>query len=196
MNESDQWEAEREYRYQERIGMLVGDGKPTMEQIATAEKEAACDVAKIRREAVFKIFTDVWCSEYQKATGNKYLFQGAKDGSAAARLLKLGLPMWEIIGIAQEAWNHPDWFECKQAASLAGFACRFNEIRRELAHPPLQNGALIVVWRDELNRVLQKKKVISGSYSENLTWRTVDRQRYEELKKREGELKKLLGIVV
>lgn len=195
MNE-EQWEAERDYRYHERIGMLVGDGKPTMDQVEQAETQAAREVEKIRMAQVMRFFTDTWCEEYQKATGNRYLFQGSKDGSAAARLLKLGLPTWEIIGIAQEAWRHPDWFNCKQAASLAGFAGRFNEIREELAHPPLQNGALIHVWRDEYNRVLQKKRTIATQYGDHQNWRVVDKQRYEELKKREGELKKLLGIVV
>lgn len=190
------WEAESDYRYNERIGMMCGDAKPTMAQIEFATMETKREIKQLKEVRVLEVFTDLWCEEYQKSTGLKYLFQGAKDAQAAIRLLKLGMTIPELIGVAQEAWHHPTWFECKQAATLAGFACRFNQIRLELLHPPVSNGALVMVWRDELNRVLQKKRVISGGYSENLAWTKIDREKYQLLKKREEELKKLLGIQV
>jgi hypothetical protein len=54
---------------------------------------------------------------------------------AASRLLKLGVPVADILKAARRAWKKPDGFNCKQAASLAGFASRFNEIMHELDHP-------------------------------------------------------------
>jgi hypothetical protein len=78
-----------------------------------------------------KSFTDLWCSQYEQATGNRYLFQGAKDGQAADRLLASKIPWTEIFQVANWAWEHPEQFNAKHAASLAGFASRFNEIRHE-----------------------------------------------------------------
>lgn len=83
-----------------------------------------------------RALTDLWCASYVAAKGRKYAFEGAKDGKAADKLMALGLPAGEIISLAQQAWCHPDWFNCKQAATLAGFACRYNDIREELEHPP------------------------------------------------------------
>lgn len=88
-------------------------------------------------ESLKKQLTDEWCAAYQFTKGRKYAFEGAKDGKAADRLLALGLPVGEIIALAAQAWNHPDWFNCKQAATLSGFACRYNDIREELENPPL-----------------------------------------------------------
>ena len=78
--------------------------------------------------------TDLWMDAYKAKHGRKYLFVGDKDGSAADRLLTLGLPPVEIIAIAKQAWEHPTWFNCKHAADLAQFAGRFNAICQELKH--------------------------------------------------------------
>lgn len=80
--------------------------------------------------------TDLWCAEFKKKHGWAYKFDGAKDGRAADRLLALGMDPVDLITIAKSAWNHPDWFNCKQAATLAGFECRYNDIRHELTNPP------------------------------------------------------------
>lgn len=86
-----------------------------------------------------KDLTDGWLVAFRSAHGRDYAgfkVNGAKDGAAAKRLLATGLPPEQIIGVAKEAWSHPDWFNCKQAATLAGFACRFEDIRAELDNPP------------------------------------------------------------
>lgn len=76
--------------------------------------------------------TDAWCAAYQEKYGRKYKFCGAKDGKAADRLLKLDVPVADLIKIAVEAWEHPELFNCQHAASLNGFDARYNEIRTEL----------------------------------------------------------------
>jgi hypothetical protein len=97
----------------------------------------------IEEKAPKRALTDAWVSAYQQVNKRPYLFQGAKDGRAADTLLKLGLPVDEIIGIAKAAWNNSEGFNCKQAASLAGFASRFNDIQQELKGPAkLPNFAL------------------------------------------------------
>jgi len=80
--------------------------------------------------------TDGWCAAYEAHFRRRYKFEGAKDGRAADRLLATGLAPAELLGIARRAWAHPDWFNCKQAATLAGFECRYNDIRAELDNPP------------------------------------------------------------
>jgi hypothetical protein len=73
--------------------------------------------------------TDSWCAAYQSAIGSRYLFNGAKDGKAADRLLASGLTLDEILTVARWAWSHPQEFNAKFAASLSSFTARFNEIR-------------------------------------------------------------------
>lgn len=144
----------------------------------------------LRRE-----LTDEWCRRYQEVHGCKYFFQGVKDASAASRLLKLGMSVEELINIAQAAWEHMEWFNCKQSASLAGFACRFNEIRQELKKPGL-NGAMVMVWRDELNRVIARKQMIARTYGDHQTWRKSDAEEYKKLSERLVQLRKNLGVLV
>lgn len=65
--------------------------------------------------------------------GEDYVFQGAKDGAQVARLLKAVVRTpaeWQRLFVA--AWKRPDLFNCKSAASIAGFASRVNEIIAEL----------------------------------------------------------------
>lgn len=86
-----------------------------------------------------KQLTDGWCEEWAKHHPGcgPYTFQGAKDGAAAAKLLKTGLTPDQLLAVAREAWKRPEDFNCKQAATLAGFASRFNDIRVELAPKPV-----------------------------------------------------------
>lgn len=79
-----------------------------------------------------RLLTDLWMAAYLEHFQTPYLFNGEKDGQAADRLLKLGLPPEQILAVAIGAWDHGALFNCKQASSLAGFAGRFNEIRAEL----------------------------------------------------------------
>jgi len=80
---------------------------------------------------VMREFTDRWMTEFQQAHGRKYFFAAAKDGSAAARLLKQGFSVEELITVAKQAWANKVGFWSKHAISLASFASRFNEIRHE-----------------------------------------------------------------
>lgn len=82
-----------------------------------------------------KAFTDGWVEGYKKRFGTPYLFQRDKDGTAAARLLKLGLGVAELLKIAQRAWS-TEGFHCSKASSLAGFASSFNDINAELNSAP------------------------------------------------------------
>ena len=72
--------------------------------------------------------TDAWGANYEAHFHRRYVFCGAKDGQAADRLAASGLPLATIIAVAQEAWKHPDDFDCKQASSLARFASCVNDI--------------------------------------------------------------------
>lgn len=102
--------------------------------------------------------TDGWCAKWQAHHGMPYKFEGAKDGRAADRLLALALSPADILAIAEQAWRHPDWFNCKQAATLAGFECRFNDIRLELKNPPGQK-------RPQSNiQPLTAPRVVNGNY--------------------------------
>jgi hypothetical protein len=137
-------------------------------------------------------FTDRWIEEYEKSNGFPYFFQSAKDGTAATRLIKLGLTVDELIAVAKEAWAHPGWFNCKQASSLAGFACRFNEIRHELKNPV----TFVSIARDEYNRVIQRMGMIRATYGDHQTWRDCDRTEWDKLRARKSELKQRLGVMV
>lgn len=85
-------------------------------------------------ESAKRQLTDEWCAAYEFVKGRKYVFDGAKDGKAADKLLATGLPVGEIVALAAKAWK-TDAFNCRQAATLAGFACRYNYIRDEVENP-------------------------------------------------------------
>lgn len=76
-------------------------------------------------------FVDLWMVEYEKHYGYKYSFQSAKDGAAVKELLNIGSPH-ELIEVARRAWKNAAGFWSKQAATIAGFNSRINEIRGEL----------------------------------------------------------------
>ena len=191
-----QWEAEWEYRFDERMAILCEAGRATEEMIQMARSEANAAIAQLRVVATKRRFTDAWCEGYARAHGFKYLFQGAKDGQAADRMLKTGIPWQEAMTVAEEAWKHPDWFNCRQAASLAGFICRFNEIREELRNPPLTNGALIMVRQDELRRCLDQMRQLKASYGDHQAWDQADKDKFLRLRTRRDELKKILGTQI
>lgn len=120
-----------------RIGVSTkgqeGDNKEKEKTEAAFEAETELPQKQKSRK---RELTDLWCAEFRKKHGWAYKFDGAKDGKAADRLLALGMDPFDLITIAKSAWNHPDWFNCKQAATIAGFECRYNDIRHELANPP------------------------------------------------------------
>lgn len=80
--------------------------------------------------------TDLWCERFKARMGYAYPFAGAKDGKAADQLLKLGIPVLELVLIAEEAWQKSGdkFFWCKHAKTMAGFASSFVNIRSELGH--------------------------------------------------------------
>jgi len=108
----------------ERPASSPAEGKEGKE--GNGKKVSDSPSASLKRQ-----FTDLWCSSYEKFFSSKYLFQGAKDGTAADRLLTIETPE-NLISIARLAWELPNDFDCKHAASLAGFASRFNEIRKRV----------------------------------------------------------------
>lgn len=96
------------------------------------EDEPTADQKKEKALALKRQMTDAWCLEYELATGRKYKFCGAKDGKAADRLIAAKICVKEMIGFAKQAWARPSGFNCKYAATLAGFESRYNEIRSEI----------------------------------------------------------------
>ena len=75
--------------------------------------------------------TDGWIHKWQSFHGTVYKFDGAKDGKAADSLLRLNIPIDQILDIAEKAWglngNHD--FERGHAIQLSSFASQFNRIR-------------------------------------------------------------------
>lgn len=80
-------------------------------------------------ESIKRQLTDAWGEAYKKRFEGKYVFQGAKDGKGADKLLATGMTNEQLMAIAKRAWEQLDDFDCKFAMSLAGYASRFNEIR-------------------------------------------------------------------
>lgn len=91
-------------------------------------------------ESSKRLFTDGWCESFERHHNFKYKFAGAKDGRAADELLKLGIPVQELLCTAMQAWQRPAGFSCKFSASIATFSSKFNEIRAELKLPYGING--------------------------------------------------------
>jgi len=77
-------------------------------------------------------FIELWCERFKAATGERYAFQGGKDGKAVKLLLTTtGLTPSQLVAIAETAWKRPTGFWCKFATSIAGYNSRFNQIRKE-----------------------------------------------------------------
>lgn len=78
-------------------------------------------------------FKNSWMSRYESVFSRKYVFAGAKDGSAVSRLEKTGLAASELIGLAVKAWGSSDQFTRSVSATIAGFCSRLNNIQAEFA---------------------------------------------------------------
>jgi hypothetical protein len=77
-------------------------------------------------------FVRLWCERFQAVTGERYAFQGGKDGKAVKLLLTTtGLRPSQLVAIAEKAWKRPTGFWSKFATSIAGYNSRFNQIRKE-----------------------------------------------------------------
>ncbi len=78
-------------------------------------------------------FTDGWMEAFHSRFGEFYRFQKAKDGVAAADLLKVPEYTPErLLKLAKAAWNLPPGFLRQQALTIAGLSGKFVEIREEL----------------------------------------------------------------
>lgn len=100
-------------------------------------------------------FVKAWADAYEEVFGDPYIFAGGKDGSAVKRLLKTGVPVPELLAIARAAWGRNQLFNCKQAASIAGFAGRLNDIRAELRGGKKATPSKVDGWEEEVNAPLQ-----------------------------------------
>lgn len=76
--------------------------------------------------------------------------------------------------------------------AMAGWKLRWQQCQE---HAPLSNMDKLLRLK-ELERIEANMKAISGSYSENMTWESTDRLRYKELKARQSEILRLLGMSV
>lgn len=87
-------------------------------------------------------FTAAWCNEYPKFfKGLIYNHKGGVDGKQLQAFLKANKDTVDILmDVARNAWNNPNGFWCKQAATVSGFCTKFNEIRNELINPTNTNG--------------------------------------------------------
>ena len=87
---------------------------------------------EIKTTSAMRQLTNAFVAAWQVRFGGPYKFNGAADGKAADDLLKLGLTVEQILGVAKKAWNKPEEFNCKHAMTLRGLHSRFNEIRGEV----------------------------------------------------------------
>ncbi len=108
----------------------------------------------------------LWSERFEAKHGFKYTVLGAKDGAAAKRLLGSGIPPEELVAVAELAWNRTDW-DSKQAATIAGFSSRFNQIRVAVASPKPVVASNMPLWKkivileDDLSNHLSNRNRIS-----------------------------------
>lgn len=103
----------------------------TIKEDSPAEAGVSED-RKEKTESEHHRFIQLWCAAFEQKFGEKYAFVGGRDGEAVKKLIGFGLPTEHLIRIAKAAWEHPEEFFCKRAASLTGYMSRLNEIRMEL----------------------------------------------------------------
>lgn len=109
------------------------------------------------------------------------------------------------------------WIDIKVEYSKAGIWCKKNRRRlterfflgwlnkkdkpldagpingNEIDHPA--NGAQVILYNDEYKRVLDGMKYIRAQYQDHQSWSKQDTEKFQKLRSRKTELKKLLGIV-
>ncbi len=134
---------------------------------APAGGEAAPPKTRKEPDGEHAEFIRRWIALYPEYhEGSEYLFQGGKDGSAVSRLLKSKeKPMddWERCFVA--AWKRPDLFNCAFAASISGFASRFNEIGAEIKAArkgPGTNGDKPDAFRVPMNKPPERPEFLNG----------------------------------
>ena len=78
------------------------------------------------------------------------------------------------------------------AKSVMDMSRRLNAIEMRMkAGNPISN---VIVMDKEHDRIMEEMKTIRSTYSDHQTWREEDRNRFNELRERREELRKLLGI--
>lgn len=85
-----------------------------------------------------KVFVEGWSAAYEADRGVKYVFGGAKDGTAVKRLAAIGLSSDELLAMARRAWKQRGkaFFYCEKVVTIATFAAFFNQVRAELSARP------------------------------------------------------------
>lgn len=71
-----------------------------------------------------------WCSSYEKTHGRKYIVQSTRDIPAIKRILRSGMSVPDILGVAEAAWklNGKHDFERSKSEQLVTFVSDFNRI--------------------------------------------------------------------
>lgn len=120
---------------------LIKDCLETIERLQSftrrgetpSEPEELPHPSKVKGKADPRIeeFKLAWVDYFEMFHKKKYLYKGAQDTQAIKRLLNID-NMDALLDLAWKAWLLPDKFNCKQAATIAGFASRYNDIVLEL----------------------------------------------------------------
>ncbi len=84
------------------------------------------------------LFVEQWSAAYETDRHVKYVFSGAKDGSAVKRLSAIGVSASDLIAMVRRAWraNGKAFFYCGKCTTIAEFAAFFNQVRAELSARP------------------------------------------------------------
>jgi hypothetical protein len=120
----------------------------------TQKRQSSAPSAAASNPSAHAVFVKAWADAYLEAFGDPYIFSGGKDGAAVKRLLNSGMTPDDLLAIARQAWTHGKQFNCKQAASIAGFASRLNDIRAELRGQQPRKDSPLAGWEDEVNAPL------------------------------------------
>lgn len=138
---SQKW-FEKALPYLTQIGWLecvTTESQSTRSQLGVSSESGVQEGRKEQKEGttspLVKDMVNLWRSEYQKAHGEPYVPQWAADGKAAKALVAAGITKERMVELARNAWQsqkNSKAFWCKQAASLRGFAAKFNEISNEV----------------------------------------------------------------
>lgn len=111
-----------------------GEGKGTGKDSAPPDGERESPEPRKESTGPHAEFGRRWTETYpDHHGGEKYVYQGGKDGTAIKALLSASkLNPAELEAVFVAAWKHPKGFYCKMAASICGLNSKFNEIREEI----------------------------------------------------------------
>lgn len=120
-------EAEEEADTETEAGGKKRPSRPCPGQVPDSKPKPSTD-----KVSPHKAIIEAYCQEFQEVFGCAYVFNGAKDGAAVARLVKGGATPQEVSRVARAGWAM-DRFISEQAATLAGLASQWNVIRAKMA---------------------------------------------------------------